>query len=69
MLDALSTLARRASVSWWDVVDILLVAVLIYEFLKLIRGTRAVQMALGCGVIVLLFCRLDDDAAADGRTG
>jgi diadenylate cyclase len=55
MLDALSTLARRASVTWWDVIDILLVAILIYEFLKLIRGTRAVQMAVGSGLIVLLF--------------
>jgi diadenylate cyclase len=55
MLDVLSTMARRASVTWWDVIDILLVAVLIYEFLKLIRGTRAVQMAFGSGLIVLLF--------------
>jgi diadenylate cyclase len=55
MLDALSTMARRASVTWWDVIDILLVAILIYEFLKLIRGTRAVQMAFGSGLIVVLF--------------
>ncbi len=41
--------------TWWDAIDILIVALLIYEFLKLIRGTRAVQMALGCGLIVLLF--------------
>ncbi len=46
---------RRAPVTWWDAVDILIVALLIYEFLKLIRGTRAVQMALSCGAIVLLF--------------
>src|ERR1700752_4976921 len=55
MLDVLSTMARRASVTWWDVIDILLVAILIYEFLKLIRGTRAVQMAFGSGLIVVLF--------------
>jgi diadenylate cyclase len=55
MLDALSTIARRASVTWWDVIDILLVAFLIFEFLKLIRGTRAVQMAFGSGLIVVLF--------------
>ena len=67
MLDALSTLARRASVTWWDVIDILLVAILIYEFLKLIRGTRAVQMAVGSGLIVAAVLRLDDDAAADGE--
>ncbi|HEY8548687.1 MAG TPA: diadenylate cyclase CdaA [Vicinamibacterales bacterium] len=55
MLDVLSTLARRTAFTWWDVVDILLVAILIYEFLKLIRGTRAVQMAAGMGILLLLF--------------
>jgi diadenylate cyclase len=40
---------------WRDVVDILIVAVVIYEVLKLIRGTRAVQMALGAGVLVGMF--------------
>jgi diadenylate cyclase len=36
-------------------VDILVLAFLIYEVLKLIRGTRAVQMALGAGVVVAIF--------------
>jgi diadenylate cyclase len=51
----LTTLLRRPAVGWWDVADIAVVAVVIYEILKLIRGTRAVQMALGAGVIVGLF--------------
>ena len=38
---------------WWDLLDVLIVAVLIYEILKLVRGTRAVQMALGAGLLVL----------------
>ncbi len=42
-------------IGWVDVIDILVVSVLIYELLKLIRGTRAVQMALGGGVVVALF--------------
>jgi uncharacterized protein (TIGR00159 family) len=46
---------RRPPVGWWDLVDILVVSVLIYEVLKLIRGTRAVQMALGGAVFVALF--------------
>src|SRR3954447_3601517 len=46
---------RRPAIGWWDLVDILVVSLLIYELLKLIRGTRAVQMALGGGVIVALF--------------
>ena len=40
---------------WWDVLDILLVSVVIYEILKLIRGTRAVQMIVGGGMIAALF--------------
>ena len=39
----------------WDVLDILLVSVLLYEALKLIRGTRAVQMAIGSVIILVLF--------------
>jgi diadenylate cyclase len=54
-VDQYLTFLRRAPVTWWDAIDILIVALLIYEFLKLIRGTRAVQMALSCGAIVLLF--------------
>jgi diadenylate cyclase len=41
-------------VSAWDVVDILIVSLLIYEALKLIRGTRAMQMALGSLFVLLL---------------
>ena len=51
----LTALLRRPAIGWWDLVDILVVSVLIYELLKLIRGTRAVQMALGGGVLVALF--------------
>jgi len=48
-------LRYRPPVGWWDILDILIVSILIYEFLKLIRGTRAVQMAVGSMLIVLLF--------------
>ena len=51
----LTTFLRRAPIGWWDVVDIIVVSLLIYEVLKLIRGTRAVQMALGGGVLIALF--------------
>ena len=54
-LPQLAQLLRRPAVSWWDVVDILLVSVLIYELLLLIRGTRAVQMALSAGFLIGLF--------------
>src|SRR5712691_8001144 len=46
---------HRTPIGWWDLADILVVSILIYEVLKLIRGTRAVQMALGVGVVVGLF--------------
>lgn len=51
----LTVVLRRPPIGWWDFVDILVVSVLIYEVLKLIQGTRAVQMALGGGVLVALF--------------
>jgi uncharacterized protein (TIGR00159 family) len=54
-MDWLTTLLRRPAISWWDVLDILVVSFLIYEVLKLIRGTRAVQMAFGGAVLVGLF--------------
>ena len=55
MLDWLTTAIRRPPVTWWDILDIAIVAVVIYEFLKLIRGTRAVQMAAGSLFLLLLF--------------
>jgi diadenylate cyclase len=50
-----STLAVLRHFGWWDLLDVLIVAVVIYEILKMLRGTRAVQMALGAGLLVLLF--------------
>jgi len=51
----LTALLRRPPIGWWDLVDILVVSLLLYEVLKLIRGTRAVQMALGGAVLVALY--------------
>jgi len=51
----LSELLLRPAVSWWDLIDIALVAVLVYELLLLIRGTRAVQMALGASFLIGLY--------------
>lgn len=41
--------------SWRDALDILIVAFIIYELLQFIRGTHAVQMALGGLVLVVLY--------------
>ena len=51
----LSELLQRPPVTLWDVVDILIVSLIIYEVLKLIRGTHAVQMGLGIAVLVGMF--------------
>lgn len=40
---------------WRDALDILIVAFIIYELLLFIRGTHAVQMALGALVLVLVY--------------
>lgn len=40
---------------WKDLLDIGLVAFLVYEVLRLVRGTRAVQMAAGLIAIALLY--------------
>ncbi|MEO7190381.1 MAG: diadenylate cyclase CdaA [Vicinamibacterales bacterium] len=50
----LTALFNRPRVSAWDVVDILTVSYLIYEALKLIRGTRAMQMVIGSVLVILL---------------
>jgi diadenylate cyclase len=54
-MDQITALLQRPPVSWWDVVDILIVSILIYEGLKLIRGTRAAQMVFGSALVLLLF--------------
>lgn len=38
-----------------DIIDISLVAVLVYELLRLVRGTRAVQMAVGLSTLAILY--------------
>ena len=50
-----TSLLRRPPIGWWDILDIVVVSILVYEVLKLIRGTRAVQMALGGAGLVVLF--------------
>ncbi|HWF58272.1 MAG TPA: diadenylate cyclase CdaA [Candidatus Dormibacteraeota bacterium] len=40
------------SIGWRDVLDVAIVAVLLYQLLKLIRGTQAAQLLVGLGVII-----------------
>jgi diadenylate cyclase len=54
-VDSIAEFLSRPTLSWRDVLDIALVSFLIYELLLLIRGTRAVQMALSGGFLIGVF--------------
>jgi len=49
------TLLAGVDLRWWDVIDVLLVAFIVYQLLQFIRGTHAVQIALGGLVLVVLY--------------
>jgi diadenylate cyclase len=51
----LASIIHVSQLSWLDVVDILIVAFIVYQLLQFIRGTHAVQMALGGLVLVILY--------------
>lgn len=51
----LNELFQRPPITWSDILDILVVSIVIYELLKLIRGTRAVQLAIGIASVAVLF--------------
>ena len=51
----LPLLSRLPAWTWWDVLDIAIVSVVIYELLKAIRGTRAMQMAAGFALLLAMF--------------
>jgi diadenylate cyclase len=54
-MEWISDLLQRPSLAWWDLLDIALVSILVYELLVFIRGTRAAQMALSAGFLIALF--------------
>lgn len=54
ILDRLLAFLQARQAGWLDVLDVLIVAFIIYELLQFIRGTHAVQMALG-GVMLVFF--------------
>lgn len=55
MFDNLAAALRQVRLEPWDLVDIAIVSFLIYEFLKLIRRSGAVQMAIGAAVLFALY--------------
>ena len=67
MLNWLPQLPRLPAMTWWDILDIAIVSLVIYEVLKAIRGTRAIQMAVGFGAARADVLRLALGPSADGR--
>ena len=55
MIESVTSVLRLNRVGWWDLADIAIVSLLIYELLKLVRRTHAVQILLGGGLIVVLY--------------
>ena len=55
IFDRVASFLLARGFSWLDLLDILLVALIIYELLQFIRGTHAVQMAVGALVLVILY--------------
>ncbi|MDB5068661.1 MAG: hypothetical protein JWM18_5095 [Chloroflexi bacterium] len=55
MSNALDTLRIFLSnVGWRDVIDVLIVAVILYQLLKLVRGTQAAQLLVGLVVLLVV---------------
>ena len=54
-MNYLTNILQHAPLGWTDVLDILIAAVAIYEVLKHLRGTRAVQMGVGVGLLVGIY--------------
>lgn len=42
------------TIHWYDILDILIVAYLIYQAIKLVRETRAAQLVKGIGALLAL---------------
>ena len=55
LIDDLKNLFGGLRLDWRDIVDIGIVAVLIFQLLKLIRQTQAVQIAFGTGIVVAIY--------------
>lgn len=55
MLERALTFLSVSDFRWVDALDIFLVAFIIYELLRFVRGTHAVQIAMGVLVLVVLY--------------
>lgn len=51
----IKTMEMLRQLRWQDILDILLVAVILYRVLLIIKGTKAAQMLIGLGILLLAF--------------
>jgi diadenylate cyclase len=54
-MDWLAQVLQRPAIEWVDLLDIAIVALVVYEVLVLIKGTRAMQIALSGGFLIGLY--------------
>ncbi len=54
-MDWLEQVLQRPPIEWVDLLDIAIVAVVVYEVLVLIKGTRGMQIALSSAFIIALY--------------
>ncbi len=55
MIEWLTGVLGPNQIGWWDLLDVAIVSLLIYEFLKLVRRTYAVQLLTGGALIIGLY--------------
>ena len=55
MLQQLSDLLHLNELGWLEILDIAILALVIYQLLLLVRGTRAVQMAIGVAGVWVIY--------------
>lgn len=51
----LEKLSYFSYIRWQDIIDIMVVAFVIYQLISIIRGTRSVQMVVGLGVLTVVY--------------
>jgi diadenylate cyclase len=55
MIEGLTGALRLNPIDWWDLLDVAIVSLLIYELLRLVRRTHAVQILIGGGLVIVLY--------------
>ena len=53
ILESIVAAVKQLNVEWRDIVDIIIVAYVIYRLILIIRGTRAEQLVKGLGILLL----------------